>query len=392
VAQSGTDLSLKRYRFTGKERDDETGLYYFGVRYYAAWLGRWTSTDPGGFVDGLNLYVYVRNNPVNGVDELGYETEPPPVDPSGATLNLPEGSLVGKTFSEGSTYNLDKGGVARPEGGSVRSYQTPTEGGGWITHTAMFHKETGAFTRYQAGEEEFDADADKKALEISLEEQRDIFMAIYNVKRDESGTAFAQIVGAGILIAATPFAMGFAVEYIGVTQIGRAIGEEIFTNVTGIPVMSFKGLKNVDWGRIRIGTWNRGSGHTTLDAGGTLIDFGWGKRFNTSTMSGSVKNSLGTHLGRQGELRILSNADDIAKRIGNRSFDFVSIKVPKANIAKGLDFAKGLGKNPHYTSSGFFGGMNCTTCTKKIMKQMGIRTPVWIRTPKQFNNYLKKHF
>jgi len=78
VAQSGTDLSLKRYRFTGKERDDETGLYYFGVRYYAAWLGRWTSTDPGGFVDGLNLYVYVRNNPVNGVDELGYETEPPP--------------------------------------------------------------------------------------------------------------------------------------------------------------------------------------------------------------------------------------------------------------------------------------------------------------------------
>jgi RHS repeat-associated protein len=78
VARSGTDLSLKRYRFTNKERDDETGLYYFGVRYYAAWLGRWTSSDPGGFVDGLNLYVYVRNNPVNGVDELGYETDPPP--------------------------------------------------------------------------------------------------------------------------------------------------------------------------------------------------------------------------------------------------------------------------------------------------------------------------
>jgi RHS repeat-associated protein len=75
TAKSNTDLSLKRYRFTNKERDDETGLYYFGVRYYAAWLGRWTSSDPGGFVDGLNLYVYVRNNPVNGVDELGYETE-----------------------------------------------------------------------------------------------------------------------------------------------------------------------------------------------------------------------------------------------------------------------------------------------------------------------------
>ncbi|WP_407655320.1 RHS repeat-associated core domain-containing protein [Aureispira anguillae] len=42
-------MNLKRYRFTNKERDDETGLYYFGVRYYAAWLGRWTSSDPSDF-------------------------------------------------------------------------------------------------------------------------------------------------------------------------------------------------------------------------------------------------------------------------------------------------------------------------------------------------------
>jgi RHS repeat-associated protein len=76
VARSGTDLSLKRYRFTNKERDDETGLYYFGVRYYAAWLGRWTSSDPGDFVDGLNLYQYAQNNPVKLVDAEGYKAEP----------------------------------------------------------------------------------------------------------------------------------------------------------------------------------------------------------------------------------------------------------------------------------------------------------------------------
>ncbi|HLG37835.1 MAG TPA: RHS repeat-associated core domain-containing protein, partial [Nitrososphaera sp.] len=37
---------LKGYRFTGKEKDNENGLYYYGARYYAPWLGRWTSVDP----------------------------------------------------------------------------------------------------------------------------------------------------------------------------------------------------------------------------------------------------------------------------------------------------------------------------------------------------------
>lgn len=36
----------KRYRYTGKERDDETGLYYHGARYYIPWLTRWMACDP----------------------------------------------------------------------------------------------------------------------------------------------------------------------------------------------------------------------------------------------------------------------------------------------------------------------------------------------------------
>jgi RHS repeat-associated protein len=36
----------KRYRFTGKERDEESRLYYHGARYYAPWQGRWISCDP----------------------------------------------------------------------------------------------------------------------------------------------------------------------------------------------------------------------------------------------------------------------------------------------------------------------------------------------------------
>ncbi|WP_428265996.1 SpvB/TcaC N-terminal domain-containing protein [Haliangium sp.] len=61
----------KRYRFSGKERDGETGLYYYGARYYAAWIARWTSPDPLGPIDSLNVYTYVRNNPIRFTDSTG---------------------------------------------------------------------------------------------------------------------------------------------------------------------------------------------------------------------------------------------------------------------------------------------------------------------------------
>ena len=68
---SGIDVSPKRYRYTGKERDDETGLYYHGARYYACWLGRWTAADPIGISGGINLYEYSASNPVMLSDPSG---------------------------------------------------------------------------------------------------------------------------------------------------------------------------------------------------------------------------------------------------------------------------------------------------------------------------------
>ena len=67
----GAGLSLKRYRFAGHQRDDETGFYYAGARYYASWLGRWVSTDPTGFGDGPNLYSYCHNSPIRLTDPNG---------------------------------------------------------------------------------------------------------------------------------------------------------------------------------------------------------------------------------------------------------------------------------------------------------------------------------
>jgi RHS repeat-associated protein len=75
AATSDVEVSPKRYRYTGMERDDETGLAYHGARYYAPWLGRWTAADPSGMVDGPNLYLYARANPLRFRDPSGNEGE-----------------------------------------------------------------------------------------------------------------------------------------------------------------------------------------------------------------------------------------------------------------------------------------------------------------------------
>jgi RHS repeat-associated protein len=61
----------KRYRFTGAERDEESGLSYHGARYYAPWLARWISPDPAGVDAGLNLYQYANSRPTIHVDPTG---------------------------------------------------------------------------------------------------------------------------------------------------------------------------------------------------------------------------------------------------------------------------------------------------------------------------------
>ncbi|HWR35439.1 MAG TPA: RHS repeat-associated core domain-containing protein, partial [Clostridia bacterium] len=78
------DTCDQNYKFTGKERDTETGLDYFGARYYASNMGRWMSPDWAAkpvavpyadLIDpqSLNLYAYVRNSPVTKNDPDGHK-------------------------------------------------------------------------------------------------------------------------------------------------------------------------------------------------------------------------------------------------------------------------------------------------------------------------------
>ena len=99
--------AYKRYRYTGMERDEESGLEYHSARYYLPWLSRWLSCDPIGIKDGVNIYLYCQNDPIghtdpNGKDSVltyrGYET-----------VNVPGVKDIHETGTETNTvYNEDQ--------------------------------------------------------------------------------------------------------------------------------------------------------------------------------------------------------------------------------------------------------------------------------------------
>ncbi|WP_449124201.1 RHS repeat domain-containing protein [Pseudomonas viridiflava] len=70
AARSAVEAKYKTVRYSGKERDP-SGLYYYGLRYYAPWLQRWINPDPAGDVDGLNLFRFVSNAPTVFKDKTG---------------------------------------------------------------------------------------------------------------------------------------------------------------------------------------------------------------------------------------------------------------------------------------------------------------------------------
>ena len=108
------EAGLNPVRFSSKYTDAETGLCYYGFRYYQPETGRWLSRDPLGIRGGLNLYGMCFNDPLNYYDYLG--RDPKPVSGGASTNN-------GSTPSQNNLFQdvADKGA-----GGKGKGKQTPT--------------------------------------------------------------------------------------------------------------------------------------------------------------------------------------------------------------------------------------------------------------------------
>jgi RHS repeat-associated protein len=73
IRATGPAATTNPWRFSTKYADPETGLYYYGYRYYSPGLGRWLSRDPIGERGGPNLYGFAGNTGVNRVDSFGLD-------------------------------------------------------------------------------------------------------------------------------------------------------------------------------------------------------------------------------------------------------------------------------------------------------------------------------
>jgi RHS repeat-associated protein len=71
IRSQDTNAQPFPFRFSGKYHDAETGLAYYGFRYYSPELGRWLNRDPIEEEGGVNLYGMVGNDVVNHIDVLG---------------------------------------------------------------------------------------------------------------------------------------------------------------------------------------------------------------------------------------------------------------------------------------------------------------------------------
>jgi RHS repeat-associated protein len=139
--QSATS-SPNHYKFTGKERDAESGLDYFGARYYGSSMGRYMSPDwsakqepvPYSKLDNpqtLNLYSYVQYNPLSNFDDDGHATIEVKYNPLALGSNhsfivVTDRDGTQTVFRAGPSVSAGTGWITPATGGSASQSATPT--------------------------------------------------------------------------------------------------------------------------------------------------------------------------------------------------------------------------------------------------------------------------
>lgn len=81
LGQWGPLAEANTYRFSSKEWHANSGLYYYGFRFYDPGLQRWINQDPLGIAGGINLHGFVGNDPMNAIDALGLNSCPRAASP-----------------------------------------------------------------------------------------------------------------------------------------------------------------------------------------------------------------------------------------------------------------------------------------------------------------------
>ncbi len=102
------------YGYTGRRWDGEADLWYYRARSYSPSLGRFLQRDPAGYVDGMNLYAYVANNPLRYLDPMGLKIRGPQILGASRPVNISqlnaqmEFSTFGSAGFGGANQNVAK--------------------------------------------------------------------------------------------------------------------------------------------------------------------------------------------------------------------------------------------------------------------------------------------
>jgi RHS repeat-associated protein len=122
------------YLFTGRRLEAETGQYYYRLRYLNPEHGRFLSRDPLGYVDGMNIYEYVKSTPMNLIDPWGLNGYAPTESwiemgddrPEGSTIRTRSGNEWRKEGSRWRLYKKQPKEESKPSAPAAQSGQVPT--------------------------------------------------------------------------------------------------------------------------------------------------------------------------------------------------------------------------------------------------------------------------